>query len=360
MTEDTSKAPDSTSGEKDEPDDSRTGRIPYRRDRTPSIVVQSLAGLSGGQDSYLTESIELLGEEEVASTCQQNSTTAAADRRSSIGGPDDSQTAYCDGGSLTSLPSSLSSSTQPGEQQQSSSSTATPTGKQPQLSALNQRVSPKTTPGNNRRLSLTITSTAPRRLSLTVEGMTGSLVNQMSTDSSPANYPSGSATGSLRNKVALKPGHSLMGWTKLASTAKDLSGTGGKVLEVTPDELAKHDSENDCWVALNGNVYNVTTYLHYHPGGIEELMRGAGRDATDLFNEVHRWVNYESILAKCLVGPYKLDSPLTPGREGFVTMTAPKQAANSSSSNESLANKTSTSSSSSNGKQDPKGGVVST
>ena len=36
--------------------------------------------------------------------------------------------------------------------------------------------------------------------------------------------------------------------------------------------------------------------MDYHPGGWDELMKGAGIDATDLFNEVHRWVNYESML----------------------------------------------------------------
>ncbi|XP_065574441.1 cytochrome b5 reductase 4-like isoform X2 [Artemia franciscana] len=39
-----------------------------------------------------------------------------------------------------------------------------------------------------------------------------------------------------------------------------------------------------------------------HPDGREELLRGAGKDATDLFNEVHRWVNIESMLSKCVVG----------------------------------------------------------
>ena len=37
-----------------------------------------------------------------------------------------------------------------------------------------------------------------------------------------------------------------------------------------------------------GNVYNVTAYMEYHPGGWDELIKGAGRDATDLFNDAHR------------------------------------------------------------------------
>ena len=31
----------------------------------------------------------------------------------------------------------------------------------------------------------------------------------------------------------------------------------------------------------------MTPYLEYHPGGIPEIMRGVGRDATDLFDEVN-------------------------------------------------------------------------
>ena len=30
----------------------------------------------------------------------------------------------------------------------------------------------------------------------------------------------------------------------------------------------------------------MTPYMEFHPGGEEELMRGVGMDATDLFNEV--------------------------------------------------------------------------
>lgn len=284
----------------DDSDDNQPPQIPYRRDRTPSIVVQSL-GLSFHKDSNITESIELPADEEDSS---QNS-SEATDPKSSTSGIDENAAGILDssGGSAKGSLSSLQNSSSPGL----TSPVRGVAGKQANVAA------------TNRRLSLNIGSTAPRRQSLTVDGLS-SFVNPAYKDL-PLNS-SGNATGSLRNKVALKPGHSLMGWIRLASTAKDLSGTNGKTIEVTPEDLAKHDKEEDCWVALKGNVYNVTTYLHYHPGGVEELMRGAGRDATELFNEVHRWVNYESILAKCLVGPYKLNSPLTPvGRASFATMT---------------------------------------
>ena len=56
------------------------------------------------------------------------------------------------------------------------------------------------------------------------------------------------------------------------------------LLRVTPSELAKHRTRDDAWSAYNGRVYNITPYLRYHPGGIGELMRSAGRDGTELFS----------------------------------------------------------------------------
>ncbi|KAJ0174646.1 hypothetical protein K1T71_009754 [Dendrolimus kikuchii] len=120
---------------------------------------------------------------------------------------------------------------------------------------------------------------------------------------------SGSATGNPRNKCALQPGHSLMDWIRLGNSGKDLTGVGGRIRPVTPTELATHNTQNDAWLAIRGRVYNITHYLPYHPGGPEELMRGAGIDATQLFDKVHPWVNYDSLLAKCLVGPLRFDLP---------------------------------------------------
>ena len=39
-------------------------------------------------------------------------------------------------------------------------------------------------------------------------------------------------------------------------------------------------------LSLPGRVYNITPYLKFHPGSVAEIMRGAGKDCTDLFDQV--------------------------------------------------------------------------
>ena len=39
---------------------------------------------------------------------------------------------------------------------------------------------------------------------------------------------------------------------------------------------------------FSGLVYNVTPYMDYHPGGKDELMKAAGIDGTELFDQVWR------------------------------------------------------------------------
>lgn len=110
--------------------------------------------------------------------------------------------------------------------------------------------------------------------------------------------------GKVREKVSLKPGFHLADWMRLSNAATNLSGRkeGEPLRKVSISELAEHTSEYDCWTAYKGKVYNITQYAAYHPGGTKKLFLGAGKDCTELFDRYHRWVNIESILAKCVVG----------------------------------------------------------
>ena len=58
--------------------------------------------------------------------------------------------------------------------------------------------------------------------------------------------------GNVRNKVSLKPGHSLMDWIRLGNSGNDLQGFGGKFHKVSSDELARHNTEHDVWISIRG------------------------------------------------------------------------------------------------------------
>ncbi|XP_053557171.1 cytochrome b5 reductase 4-like [Bombina bombina] len=126
-----------------------------------------------------------------------------------------------------------------------------------------------------------------------------------------------------RSKVPLKPGRSLMDWIRVTKSGKDLTGLKGRLIEVSEEELAKHNKKDDCWMCIRGMVYNITPYMEYHPGGEEELMRAAGTDGTDLFDQVHRWVNYESMLKECLIG--RMAVKLVSASKGTVSETKNEQ-----------------------------------
>ncbi|PRP89398.1 hypothetical protein PROFUN_01261 [Planoprotostelium fungivorum] len=51
--------------------------------------------------------------------------------------------------------------------------------------------------------------------------------------------------------------------------------------EWTLEEIAQHNTEDDCWVIVNNKVYDITSYFDHHPGGKNALRKFAGRDATE-------------------------------------------------------------------------------
>ena len=73
---------------------------------------------------------------------------------------------------------------------------------------------------------------------------------------------------------------------KAAEGEKKETKTEGKASsgEYTIDDVAKHNTKEDIWVVVNGQVLDVTKFLPEHPGGEKAILLFAGKDASEEFN----------------------------------------------------------------------------
>lgn len=88
-------------------------------------------------------------------------------------------------------------------------------------------------------------------------------------------------------------------------TKKASSGESGekKSASYTLEEVAKHKTDKDCWVILDGFVYDVTDFLDDHPGGKKAIMLYAGKDATKEFEMLHKPEILTKYAAEYKLGP---------------------------------------------------------
>jgi len=45
-------------------------------------------------------------------------------------------------------------------------------------------------------------------------------------------------------------------------------------------EVAQHATSSDCWIVVNGRVYDVTRYLSQHPAGARTITPWCGKEST--------------------------------------------------------------------------------
>ena len=56
---------------------------------------------------------------------------------------------------------------------------------------------------------------------------------------------------------------------------------------ITMAEVKKHNKASDCYTAINGNVYNVTSWIDQHPGGADAIISLCGIDGSSAFDSQH-------------------------------------------------------------------------
>jgi delta8-fatty-acid desaturase len=74
--------------------------------------------------------------------------------------------------------------------------------------------------------------------------------------------------------------------TKASGLQKSTTGKSN-LREITPSLLATKNSIDECWIAYEGGVYDVTHWLVKHPGGIRSIMSAAGSDASSVMKSLH-------------------------------------------------------------------------
>lgn len=56
---------------------------------------------------------------------------------------------------------------------------------------------------------------------------------------------------------------------------------------ITLTQVAEHNSRASCFSAVNGNVYDLTSWIPNHPGGESKILALCGTDASVSFNRQH-------------------------------------------------------------------------
>ncbi|KAH7581431.1 Cytochrome b5 [Nakaseomyces glabratus] len=54
----------------------------------------------------------------------------------------------------------------------------------------------------------------------------------------------------------------------------------------TYKQVSEHNKEGDCWIIIDGSVYDVSKFLDEHPGGDEIIFEHRGTDATGDFVDI--------------------------------------------------------------------------
>ena len=72
----------------------------------------------------------------------------------------------------------------------------------------------------------------------------------------------------------------------LEGSAPTVGAPAGSV-NLSTSEINSHNSQSDCWSIVNGKVYNLTTYVQSHPGGVGVIANICGKDGTNSFKNQH-------------------------------------------------------------------------
>ncbi|KAJ6844868.1 cytochrome b5 [Iris pallida] len=87
------------------------------------------------------------------------------------------------------------------------------------------------------------------------------------------------------------------------------------------EEVSKHNATKDCWLIIEGKVYDVTPFMDDHPGGDEVLLAATGKDATNDFEDVGHSNSAREMMDKYYIGD--IDASTVPTKRSYIPPQQP-------------------------------------
>jgi cytochrome b involved in lipid metabolism len=56
---------------------------------------------------------------------------------------------------------------------------------------------------------------------------------------------------------------------------------------ITSAQVTQHNSRSSCWSIIDGNVYDLTSWIPNHPGGEQAILSICGIDGAQRYNAKH-------------------------------------------------------------------------
>ena len=118
-------------------------------------------------------------------------------------------------------------------------------------------------------------------LGIIVSGLALTACSSSATNTTTSSAP---ATSAAASPASASPTAASGSATASTSPSASPSGSTGVY---TLAEVATHNKQSDCWTAINGKVYDVTSWATKHPGGDQNIYRLCGIDGTSAFSGQH-------------------------------------------------------------------------
>jgi cytochrome b involved in lipid metabolism len=69
-------------------------------------------------------------------------------------------------------------------------------------------------------------------------------------------------------------------------------------------QVAENNNKDSCWTIIDGNVYDITSYIPNHPGGESDIVKICGKDGSQLFAkpQEHKDGGANNVLSRFKIG----------------------------------------------------------